>query len=84
MCDRGADDDSVVADDGAGRRPGFEDQKLAAGDRITVVISAEKDGKLRLLANSWDSEKVILPGEQFNVRWIGGQVHLIRRTPKSP
>jgi hypothetical protein len=52
---------------------------LKKADDATVVIKAERDGKIRLNASNWDALAVILDGEVLEVRWVRGQLMLLRK-----
>jgi len=59
--------------------PKTEPQTLLKADNATLVIHAEKDGKLRLTCSAWADFCVILPGQVLELRWQDGQVHAVRR-----
>lgn len=56
---------------------------LGRYDAISLVATAEKDGRIRLKCSSWDDHKVILPGEAIEMRWQGGQWVLIKRKSRN-
>jgi hypothetical protein len=45
-------------------------------DAATLVISADKEGKLRVLCSSREEPIVVLKGRELVIRNIGGQVHV--------
>ena len=45
------------------------DSSLFKADTATLVFSASKDGKIRVIYTGWDDAKVVLPGDVFEVRW---------------
>lgn len=49
--------------------------KLKA-DAATLVITADKEGKLRILTSSWVEPHVMLKGHEIVLRNVGGQLHL--------
>jgi hypothetical protein len=54
-------------------------ETLLKTDGRAVTFTAEKDGKIRINCGAWDeTTKVLEPGQIIEVRWIEGQVHLIR------
>lgn len=59
-------------------------QTLLKADKLSIVLAADKDGKIRLNCASWEDAKVLLPDQVLEVRWQAGQVALIRRDASSP
>jgi len=47
-------------------------EKLATGDKPTIVIECQPDGKMRVTSGSWDGEKVILRDQVLEVRQCRG------------
>jgi hypothetical protein len=51
---------------------------LLKADRVALAIEALCEGKIRLLTGSWDDARTILVGQELVVRWVDGQVQLLR------
>ena len=51
---------------------------LLKSDKCTLVLEATKDGKIRLQNSALHEGIVLLPDQVLEVRWQGGQVHLMR------
>lgn len=51
---------------------------LLKADTVTLQITSDKDGKLRVKASSLDEAVVILPGQRLEAVNRGGQVVLTR------
>jgi hypothetical protein len=47
-------------------------EKLATGDKATIVVERQSDGKMRVTSGSWDGEKVILRDQVLEVRNVEG------------
>ena len=54
-------------------------EKLATTDKATLVFEKAPEGKVRVTASTWASEKVILKGEVLKVRNVDGQLHVARK-----
>jgi hypothetical protein len=50
-------------------------EKLATGDKPTIVIERQSDGKMRVPSGSW----VILRDQVLEVRSVDGRLHMARR-----
>src|ERR1700739_4232114 len=55
---------------------------LLKSDKCTLVLEATKDGKIRLQNSALHEGIVLLPDQVLEVRWQGGQVHLMRRAKR--
>lgn len=55
-------------------------QILLKADKVTLTATADKEGRLRINAGSWDSPVVILPGEVLEIRSQNNQTVLMRRS----
>jgi hypothetical protein len=53
-------------------------QVHAKADNITLTVTAQPGGKLRVTGRTWEDALIFMPNEVL-VRWVGGQVHVIRR-----
>jgi hypothetical protein len=54
-------------------------EKLATTDKVTLVCEKSPEGKVRVTASTWSSEKVILKGEVLEVRNVDGQPRVARK-----
>jgi hypothetical protein len=54
-------------------------EKLATGDKATIVIERQSDGKMRVTSGSWSGEKVILRDQVLEVRNVDGRLHIARK-----
>jgi hypothetical protein len=54
-------------------------EKLATGDKATIVIERQSDGKMRVTSGSWDGEKVILRDQVLEVSKVEGRLHVARK-----
>lgn len=52
---------------------------LLTADGVTLAVSAEKDGKLRVVYGGWEDAKVLLPGEHVELWNVRGQVQAFRK-----
>lgn len=55
-------------------------QVLMKADSASLSLSADKEGRIRINAGSFETPVIILPGQLLEVVWQAGQLHLVRRT----
>ena len=55
---------------------------LLKADSISLALSADKEGKIRVNCASWEDAKVMQAGQVLEARNQGGQVVLVRREGK--
>jgi hypothetical protein len=56
---------------------------LLKTEKITLVLDAIGDGKIRSTASAWEDGKTILADEVLEVRTRGKQLRLLRKTRNS-
>ncbi len=61
----------------------MQHETLLKTDDRTIAVKAEKDGKFTVNSSAWDDRKTILADQVLELRWVEGQVHLLRRA-KTP
>jgi hypothetical protein len=57
-------------------------QTLLKADTVTLTAAADKEGRIRINCASWSDPVVLLPGLILELKWVQGQVVLIRRPGK--
>ncbi len=51
----------------------------ATTDKITLVVSKEADGKMRVTSGSWEGEKVFSRNQVLELRNFEGRLHVSRK-----
>ncbi len=53
-------------------------------DKVTLVLEATKDGKIRAGAMAWPDPVVVLPWQVLKIEHRKGQVHVLREARVAP
>lgn len=52
---------------------------LALGDKLTLVIEALPDGKMRVTSASWEDARVLLPNQVLELRTMSKRVRVAKK-----
>ncbi len=52
-------------------------QIVKKADNLTLVLKAEKDGKIRASSMGWDEPVIVLLGHALEIVWVEGQIHIL-------
>lgn len=63
-------------------RPREEPKTLLKADSVNVALAADKEGRIRVNAASFETPAVVLPGQVLEIRWERGQVVMVKRELK--
>lgn len=55
---------------------------LFQGDDAVLNLTADKDGKVRMICKSWEDYRALLPGEVLELRRLGKQWLIQKREAK--
>jgi hypothetical protein len=59
-------------------------QIMLKADNISITATADNDGHIRVIANSWDDARVLLVGERLVISQVDGQINLVRHYRSPP
>jgi hypothetical protein len=60
-------------------KPDAVEQLAVTGDRLTVVLEQQADGKIKVTSLAWPEGAIIHPDEVFEVRSIDRRMRLARK-----
>lgn len=52
---------------------------LALGDKLTIVVEALADGKMRVTSLAWEDARVLLPNQVLELRTMGKRVRVVKK-----